>query len=158
MKTRCLIVTAILVASLSGCDSDSPTSSSTTTDTTADSVSSCNAATHTCVTVGVYLLSDGVYTDTNKDLIYSVGAKCETWSRTASGDNHDSASHEHYNAQDASTYDGVTITWFEHGPELSQSAIGTTCAAGTSGVQKIANTNGYTPDKNFYVRVKGVSQ
>lgn len=117
---------------------------------------SCDPAVSTCVTIGVYTISNGLYVDTNKDLLYTVGKPCETWARTAQPDFHNTVSHLHYNAQDASTYIGTTMTWFEYGADLTQASIDATCAAGVGGVQKTADLNVYTPDKNFFVKIKSV--
>lgn len=159
MKKIHLTAAMALALSITGCGGSSDSSNSTqgSGSDSGGSTSTCDSSVSTCVTIGVYLLEGSEYVDTNKDLIYTLGASCETWSRNAQGDGHDSATHLHYNAQTSSTYDGTTFTWFEYGPETSQSAIDATCAAGTGGVQKTAKLDDYTPDKNFYVKIKSVA-
>jgi hypothetical protein len=109
------------------------------------------------ITVGVYLLNGSTYTDSNKDLIFTTGEACQSWSRTAQGsDGHSDTSHDHFNAAKNVTYDDATstITWTEFGPETTQAAIDATCSAGTGGVTKTANKTGYSQDKNFYLQIK----
>lgn len=110
------------------------------------------------VTVGVYILNGSTYEDQNKDLTFVTQEDCQSWSRTAQGDGHNSASHDHYNAAKSTSYnsDTETITWTEFGPELDQSSIDATCSAGNNGATKTANKTDYSVDKNFYLKIKSV--
>jgi hypothetical protein len=118
----------------------------------------CDASTSTCVVLGIYSESGGSYTDLNKDLTFSVGATCESWSRwTEVADSHSSERHLHYNAHRDSTYENGTFTWYEYGPEANQADIDATCAAASEGAMKTANETDYIADKNFFVRIKSVT-
>lgn len=110
------------------------------------------------VTVGVYILNGTTYQDQNKDFIFETQVACQSWSRTASGDTHNSAAHDHYNAAKNTTYKASTetITWTEYGPELDQTSIDATCENGSNGATKTANKVDYTADKNFFLKVKSV--
>ncbi len=135
-----------------GQSSGSDGSSNGTTDTTDGDDSSV-----TKVTLGVYTDNgDGTYNDTGKDLVIEVGVECFTWTRTAQADSTVSTSHDHYNAADDSSYVDGVVTWTEYGPEHSQSDIDATCAAGTGGATKTADSTSYTQDKNFYLKIKSV--
>ncbi|MBC8754994.1 hypothetical protein H2O64_09950 [Kordia sp. YSTF-M3] len=108
------------------------------------------------ITVGVFLINGTTYTDTNKDLIFTTGEACQSWSRTAQADVHSTGSHDHFNAARNVTYDPAsgTITWIEYGPETTQAAIDVTCEAGVDGAPKIANKTDYSADKNFFLQIK----
>lgn len=133
------LVTILLI---SGCNSDDDAN-------TPDSLT---------ITVGVFLLNGSTYTDTNKDLIFTTSNACQTWIRTALSDTHSSVSHNHFNAAKDVTYNTTTatITWVEFGPEITQEAIDITCAAGLDGALKTANSNEYSPDKNFFLQIKSI--
>jgi hypothetical protein len=142
---------AILMFSLApGCGGSS--------DSGAETSVTCDSTTSTCVVVGIYTqASDGSYTDENKDLTFTVGATCESWSRLAPADSHDTESHLHYNAHRDSTYTGGVFEWFEYGPEINQADIDATCAAAQGGAKKTATSTTYTPDKKFFVQIKTVT-
>lgn len=109
------------------------------------------------ITVGAYSLSNGVYTDLGNELVFDSQEECQTWSRTAQGDAHDANAHQHYNAAANVSFvsSSTTFTWTEYGPEVSQSAIETTCANGANGVTKTVNNNSYYQDKpNVYLKIK----
>jgi hypothetical protein len=158
---------SLLILALISCDDAnnedvSPTGNSAPTDegSLTDSVSSCDSTIHTCVTVGVYKFENNDYVDLNKDLIYTVGANCETWTRTAPADDVNSESHLHYNAQNGSTYVDGVFTWYEYGPEHDQDSINTTCANGDNavdGVEKSISTTVYHAQGNFHLKIKSVA-
>jgi hypothetical protein len=50
------------------------------------------------ITVGAFSESNGVYTALGNELIFDSSEECQTWSRTAQADIHNSATHLHYNA------------------------------------------------------------
>lgn len=110
------------------------------------------------VKIGVYLLVGNSYVDQNKDLIFITQAACQSWTRTAQPDIHNSATHKHFNAAKNTTYDIIneSITWAEYGPELDQASIDATCNAGINGVVKSANKNTYTSIQKFYLKIKSV--
>jgi hypothetical protein len=112
------------------------------------------------ITVGVYILDGGNYTDQNKDLVFDTQEGCQTWSRTAQADAHSSSAHFHFNAAKNTTYDSTseTIAWMEYGPELDQPSIDATCDAGNNGAPKTANKTDYTADKNFFLQIKSVEE
>ena len=144
--------TALLVASVlifSGCSKDDEEELEPATNNSSKSYT---------ITVGVYTESGGTYTDQNKDLVFINQADCQSWSRTAQNDGHDTASHDHYNAAKNTVYDDdtETISWDEFGPELDQSSIDATCSAGNNGATKTANKTDYSVDKNFYLKIKSV--
>ena len=106
----------------------------------------------------MFILDGTTYTDQDKDLVFVTQDECQSWSRTAQGDSHDSASHDHFNAAKNTTYnaDTETISWDEFGPELDQDAIDATCSAGNNGATKTADKTTYSQDKNFYLQIKTV--
>ena len=110
------------------------------------------------ITVGVFILEGTTYTDQNKDLVFVTQDECQSWSRTAQSDGHDTESHDHFNAAKNTTYnaDTETISWDEFGPELDQTSIDATCSTGDAGATKTANKTGYSLDKNFYLQIKTV--
>ncbi len=110
------------------------------------------------ITVGVYLLNGNTYEDQNKDLVFVTQEACQSWSRTAQGDDHDAGSHDHFNAAKNTTYnaDTETITWLEYGPTTDQASIDSTCDDGSDGATKTANKTDYSADKNFYLQIKSV--
>jgi uncharacterized repeat protein (TIGR02543 family) len=113
----------------------------------------------TTVTLGVYKLTMGNYVDDNKDLVYTTGDACQTWSRTTQeGDFHSDDPHLHFNAASNTSYDLATsaITWTEFGPEENQVDIDATCAAGLGGSTKTVNDVDYYSQGNFYLRIKSV--
>lgn len=111
------------------------------------------------VTVGAFSLDNGVYTALGKELIFNSKEECQIWSRTASGDRHDSNSHSHYNAAANVSYDNksTTFSWTEYGPEIDQTSIANTCSKGTNGVTKTVNNTDYYQDKpNVYLKITSV--
>jgi hypothetical protein len=110
------------------------------------------------VTVGVFILNSGTYVDQNKDFVFETQEACQSWSRTASGDNHSTSSHYHYNAAENTTYNTTTktITWTEYGPELDQLSIDATCDNGVNGATKTASQTDFSADKNFFLKIKSV--
>ena len=121
-------------------------------------LSSCNKEQQYTVTVGVFQLSNDVYTATGNELTFVTQDECQTWSRTAQADNHSSSEHLHYNAAINVSYDNSTrtVTWTEFGPELDQVSIDNTCAAGVNGVTKSVNDTDYFMDKNIYLKITNV--
>jgi hypothetical protein len=130
-----LICLAVLLLS-SGCsDSDSE----------ADLVSDAYT-----ITIGVYSKDNSSnYVATGNELIFNSNEECQSWSRTALGDIHDSGTHLHYNAAAKVLFDNNTTTfsYTEYGPGLDQASIDATCAAGSNGVSKIVNNSSYYQDK-----------
>lgn len=120
--------------------------------------SSCKKDKNYTVTVGVFQLSNGTYTDTGNSLTFVTQDECQTWSRTAQADNHSSSEHLHYNAAINVSYDesSKTVTWTEFGPELDQASIDNTCAAAVDGVTKSVNDTDYFVDKNIYLKITNV--
>lgn len=111
------------------------------------------------ITVDAYTKSNGVYTATGNTLVFDSKEECQTWSRTAQGDAHNSAAHLHYNAAASVSYNhsDTTFSWTEFGPELDQAAIETTCAKGTNGKKKTVTTTSYYQDKpNVYLKITKV--
>lgn len=111
------------------------------------------------ITVEAYTLSDGIYTSTGKELIFDSKEECQTWSRTAPGDNHDSNTHLHYNAAANVAYSesSNTFQWTEYGPEVDQTSIENTCSAGIGGVTKVVTDHSYFQDKpNLYLKISNV--
>ena len=139
------IITLVCIALLFGCKDD---------DTTEPAVSDGSYS----VTVGVFILKGSTYEDQNKDFVFETQEACQSWSRTASGDNHDDNPHDHFNAAKNTTYNSGTeiITWTEYGPELDQASIDATCNNGANGATKTANKTSYTADKNFFLKIKSV--
>jgi hypothetical protein len=113
------------------------------------------------ITVGAYSLSNGVYTALGNELIFDSNEECQTWSRTAQSDAHDSVEHLHYNAAaDVSYKNGsTTFSWTEYGPEINQSSIENTCSNGSNGVSKTVNDTDYYQDKpNVYLKITNVEE
>ncbi|WP_139955984.1 hypothetical protein [Flavicella sediminum] len=110
------------------------------------------------ITVGVFIQNGNTYTDQNKDLVFVTQDACQSWSRTASGDDHNASSHLHYNAAKNTSYNATTetITWKEYGPEISQELIDATCDNGSNGATKTADKTSYHADKNFFLKIKAV--
>ena len=101
-------------------------------------------------------------TDTNATYSVEVGKSCYSWSRTTSvshvvdGVSY-SAGHYPFNAADNTSYANGVYNWTEYGPEHSQSEIDTTCAAGTEGKVKTANSDNYTADVTIYLKIDSVT-
>lgn len=111
------------------------------------------------ITVGAYSLDNGIYTETGNELIFDSEKECQTWSRTAQGDNHDSNSHLHYNAVADVSYNSssVSFSWTEYGPEIDQTSIDNTCTNGVGGVDKTVTNSDYYQDKpNVYLKITSV--
>jgi hypothetical protein len=111
------------------------------------------------ITVGAFSESNGTYTALGNELIFDSSEECQTWSRTAQGDVHNSATHLHYNAAASISYNhtDTIFSWTEFGPELDQSAIEATCSAGLNGKSKTVNTTSYYQDKpNVYLKITRV--
>ena len=110
------------------------------------------------VTLGVFTLQDGTYTDTGRTLVFDVGVACFTWTRKAQPHDEYLTVHDHYNAADETSYIDDTITWTEYGPGHSQEEIDATCAAGKDGTVKTANSTTYSSDHggNIYLRITKV--
>jgi hypothetical protein len=118
-----------------------------------------NDASSWTITVGAFSLSNGEYTALGNELIFDSKEECQTWSRTAQGDSHDSNPHLHYNAAAAVSYNNstTTFTWTEYGPETDQTSIESTCSAGANGVTKTVDDNSYYQDKpNVYLKITNV--
>ncbi len=156
MKTYTKFIMSIaLLLIISGCNESALNSIN---DEVADA--SCDPAVSVCVTVGVYVLDDPGYVNTGKDLVYTVGAECESWTRTASAHDQYSTEHDHFNAHKGSTYVDGVFTWYEYGPEHDQPSIDATCASGVNGVdgvQKEVDAVNYTQYGNFYMKIDSVS-
>lgn len=136
------ILNLLLIISAVGCGSGSEDTTSTGA---------------TTVTVGVYRQeTDLSFTDTGYDLVFEVGAVCETWDRTTNvSDSFSSTTHLHYNAANDSSYDGSTFHWTEYGPEHSLADVEATCAAGTGGVTKaVDSVNYYEDHPGVFLRIK----
>lgn len=119
---------------------------------------SCDSSQSTCVVVGVYSYENGEYIDRGKELVFTVGAMCQSWSRwTDKADIHSDEGHLHYNAHSDSSYQNGVFTWYEYGPEASQAAIEGTCATGVGGKKKSVSLDAYTPDKMIYLKIKSVT-
>lgn len=111
------------------------------------------------ISVGAFTLDGDTYVDTGIALTFDSKAECQTWSRTAQGDAHDSDSHPHFNAATDASYDAKSFSWTEYGPELDQASIEATCAQGTGGVTKTVDENSYYQDKpNLYLKLIGAVQ
>jgi len=113
------------------------------------------------ITVGAFTLNNGTYTATGNELVFDSNEECQTWSRTAQADNHNSNTHLHYNAAANVLFDNssTTFSWTEFGPELSQNAIENTCSNGANGVDKTVNDNSYYQDKpNLYLKIISVTE
>lgn len=113
------------------------------------------------ISVGAFTLDGDTYVDTGVALTFESEGTCQTWSRTARGDAHDSESHPHYNAATNVAYDNdaKTFSWTEYGPELDQSSIEATCAQGTGGVTKTVDEDSFYQDKpNLYLKLIGAVQ
>jgi len=111
------------------------------------------------ITVGAFTLDNGTYTATGNELIFDSKQECQSWNRSAQGDNHDSETHLHYNAAANVLYNNssVTFSWTEYGPEIDQSSIDSTCSNGTDGVDKTVNDTSYYQDKpNLYLKIISV--
>jgi hypothetical protein len=111
------------------------------------------------ITVAAFSENNGVYTALGNELIFDSSEECQTWSRTAQGDAHNSATHLHYNAAANISYNhtDTIFSWTEFGPELDQAAINSTCSAGRNGKNKTVNTTGYYQDKpNVYLKITKV--
>jgi len=137
---------AILVFSLYTCSKDDDTTSNET-------------GTTWTITVGAFTLDNGSYIATGNELIFNSKEECQTWSRTARGDNHNPNTHLHYNAAANVSYDNNsnTFSWTEFGPELDQTSIENTCSNGTNGVNKTVNDYSYYQDKpNLYLKIVDV--
>jgi len=99
------------------------------------------------------------YIATGTEFIFDSKEECQTWSRTAQADIHDSNAHLHYNAATDVSYDNSTTTfsWTEYGPEIDQASIENTCSKGSNGVTKTVNDNSYYQDKaNLYLKITKV--
>ncbi|MBL4648507.1 MAG: hypothetical protein JKY03_02165 [Aureispira sp.] len=111
------------------------------------------------ITVGAFSENNGVYTALGNELIFDSSEECQTWTRTAQSDAHNSATHSHYNAAANISYNhtDTIFSWTEFGPELDQSAIDATCSAGVNGKNKTVNTTSYYQDKpNVYLKITRV--
>ena len=123
---------------------------------------SCNKSDTTSytITVGAYTLDSlANYVFTGNELIFDSNEDCQTWSRTASGDSHSTASHLHYNAAANVSYDdsNTSFSWTEYGPELDQVSIETTCSNANGGVNKTVNNSSYYQDKpNLFLKIISV--
>jgi hypothetical protein len=117
-----------------------------------------NTGSSLTITIGVFTKSGSVYTATGKELIFDSKEECQTWSRNAPGDVHNSSSHLHYNAAANVSFvsSDSSFSWTEYGPELDQSSIDATCTAAVSGVNKTVNTTSYFSDKNTYLKITKV--
>lgn len=143
--------------------SNAETSDATTTETsdesvTGDTTNTSSEATST-VHVGAYTLDGETYTDTGVELVFASEGECQTWSRTAQGDGHDSESHQHFNAAANVSFDSeaMVFTWTEYGPELDQASIEATCSAGVDGFTKTVDDSSYYQDKpNLYLKITDV--
>lgn len=176
-----LLATAILIAGAAACteeadpttvDSDgtsqaaSEVTAATATEATAEApteatgnVAGTDDDAALTIIVGAFTLDGDTYLDTGVELIFASEGECQTWSRTARGDVHDAASHEHFNAAANVAYDrdSATFSWTEYGPELDQSSIEATCSAGVAGVAKTVDDNSYYQDKpNLYLQIVNV--
>jgi len=155
MKKYNLIKTVfavILMVSLLACNKEEPSANETPIENDPGSWT---------ITVGAFSLDDGVYTDLGKELVFESQADCQTWSRTAEGDSHESGSHLHYNAATDVAYESSTSTfrWTEYGPEVDQQTIEATCAAGEDGVTKTVTETSYYKDKpNVYLKIIKVEE
>ena len=108
------------------------------------------------ITIGAFSLDNGTYTSLGKELVFDSKASCQTWSRTAQGDGHESNEHLHYNAASNVSFvsSNTTFTYTEYGPELDQATIEATCAKGANGVTKTVNNTSYYQDKpNVYLKI-----
>lgn len=108
------------------------------------------------ITIGAFILNNGIYTATENELIFNSQQVCQTWSRTAQGDIHNSNTHLHYNAASDVSYNNNTITfsWTEYGPELDQASIEISCSNETNGVNKTVDDTNYYQDKpNLYLKI-----
>lgn len=113
------------------------------------------------ITVGAFSLDNGVYTALGNELIFDSEEECQTWSRTAGADIHDSNSHLHYNAAADVLYDknSTTFSWTEYGPEADQATIETTCSNAVSGISKTVNSTSYYKDKpNVYLKITRITE
>ena len=111
------------------------------------------------ITVGAFSENNGTYTALGNELIFDSSEECQTWTRTAQADAHNSADHLHYNAAANISYNhtDTIFSWTEFGPELDQSAIDATCSAGLNGKNKTVNTTSYYQDKpNVYLKITKV--
>jgi hypothetical protein len=111
------------------------------------------------ITVEAFTESNGVYTATGNQLVFNSKEECQTWTRTAQGDPHGSASHLHYNAAANVSYNetDTIFSWTEFGPELDQGSIDATCASGANGVSKTVTSTSYYQDKpNVYLKITKV--
>jgi len=111
------------------------------------------------IRVGAFTLDNGAYTATGHELVFHSKEDCQTWSRTAQGDQHDANAHLHYNAATDVDYDhaSVVFSWTEYGPEISQSLIETTCDNGLNGARKTVSEDSYYQDKpNLYLKITSV--
>lgn len=148
---RILTIFLFLTSFMSCTDEDEPTENELTE----------NEATNITwtITIEAFTLADDTYTSTGKTLIFDSKEKCQTWSRTANGDDHNSNSHLHYNAAANVNYDNtsVTFTWTEYGPEIDQISIENTCSNGVNGITKTVNNKSYYQDKpNLYLKIVSV--
>jgi hypothetical protein len=99
LKQVRLLIPFIFLASLTilmGCSDDDADPTSTSKSYT--------------VTVGVYLLNGSTYEDQNKNFVFDTQEACQSWSRTAEADTHNSSSHDHFNAAKNTTYNSSTET------------------------------------------------
>lgn len=124
-----------------------------------DDTSAENNGTTWTITVGAFSLDNGVYSTLGNELIFDSAEECQTWSRTAQGDAHESNPHLHYNAAANVSYNNSTTTfsWTEYGPEIDQASIETTCSNGNNGASKTVNDTDYYQDKpNVYLKITSV--
>ena len=155
---RFFLAAALLVTA--GCDEEvasEPSSEACDDEPAGDD----GSGTPTALTLGVYELVDGCYVDQGIDLTFAFGVACDSWSRTTKKpDDFSDESHLHYNAADDMTYDQVTFTWTEYGPEHSQQDIDELCASGAGGTSKEASWTGYVeepPGSGAWLRIKEVT-
>ena len=108
------------------------------------------------ITIGAFSMLNGEYVSLGNELIFDSQNSCQTWSRTAQPDSHDTSVHLHYNAADQVSFDPTqnSFTWTEFGPELDQSSIESICLNGANGVMKTVNDTDYYQDKpNVYLKI-----
>ena len=145
-KFLSVVIVALSMAISTGCSKE---------DEDASSDSSGNYT----ITVGAFSLNNGVYTALGNELVFDSKQDCQTWSRTASGDGHNTNDHLHYNAASNVSYNHstTTFTYTEYGPEIDQATIESTCSKGANGVTKTVNNTTYYKDKpSVYLKITSV--